>query len=109
MKICIIGAGAMGGLYGGRLVLAGKDVQFIEIRQAAVDALNNGSYVYDGIDGEHRIKAPAATAAHGLLPADIAFIHTDANNTHAAAEQARSPGCRGDNSRGPARCSRNTI
>jgi ketopantoate reductase len=28
MKICIIGAGAMGGLYGGHLLLAGKDVQF---------------------------------------------------------------------------------
>ncbi|MBL6953293.1 MAG: 2-dehydropantoate 2-reductase [Alphaproteobacteria bacterium] len=93
MKICIIGAGAMGGLYGGRLVLAGKDVQFIEIRQAAVDALNNGSYLYDGIDGEHRIKAPAATTADALPPhgarADIAFIHTDSNNTRAAGEHAK--------------------
>ena len=88
MKICIVGAGAMGGLYGGRLVLAGEDVQFIEIRQAAVEALNDGSYLFDGIDGEHRIKAPAATAAQGLPPADIAFIHTDTNNTRAAGEQA---------------------
>ena len=89
MKICIIGAGAMGGLYGGRLLLAGKDVQFIEIRQEAVDALNNGSYLYDGIDGEHRIKAPAATTAHDLPAADIAFIHTDTNNTRAAGEHAK--------------------
>ena len=89
MKICVIGAGAMGGLYGGRLLLAGQDVQFIEIRQAAVDALNNGSYLYDGVDGEHRLKADAATTAEGLPAADIAFIHTDTNNTRAAAEQAR--------------------
>ncbi len=90
MKICIIGAGAMGGLYGGRLVLAGQDVQFIEQRQAAVDALNNGAYLFDGIDGEHRIKAPAATGADGLPAADIAFIHTDANNTKAAGVHAKS-------------------
>ena len=89
MKICIIGAGAMGGLYGGRLVLAGKDVQFIEIRQKAVDALNNGDYLYNGIDGEHRIKAPAATSADNLPAADIAFIHTDSNNTNGAAEYAK--------------------
>lgn len=89
MKICIIGAGAMGGLYGGRLLLAGKDIQFIETRQAAVDALNNGSYLYDGIDGEHRLAAPAATSADGLPAADIAFIHTDTNNTRAAAEHAK--------------------
>ena len=89
MKICIIGAGAMGGLYGGHLLLAGKDVQFIEIRQTAVDALNNGSYIFDGIDGEHRLKAPAAATADGLPPADIAFIHTDTNNTRAAGEHAK--------------------
>jgi 2-dehydropantoate 2-reductase len=89
MKICIIGAGAMGGLYGGRLLLSGQDVQFIEIRQAAVDALNYGSYLYDGIDGEHRLQADAATTAAGLPAADIAFIHTDTNNTRAAAEQAK--------------------
>ena len=50
MKICVIGAGAMGGLYGCRLLLSGKDVQFIETRQQAVDALNTGTYLFDGID-----------------------------------------------------------
>ena len=69
MKICIIGAGAMGGLYGGRLLLAGEDVQFIEIRQAAVDALNNGRFLFDGIDGEHRLKAPAARLLFSLTHA----------------------------------------
>ena len=90
MKICIVGAGAMGGLYGGRLLLSGQDVQFIEHRQQAVDALNQGDYLFDGIDGEHRIKAPASTNGDGLPPADVAFIHTDSNNTRAAGELARS-------------------
>ena len=89
MKICVIGAGAMGGLYGCRLLLSGKDVQFIETRQQAVDALNAGTYLFDGIDGEHRIKALAATSANGLDAADIAFIHTDTNNTAAAGEHAK--------------------
>ncbi|MBT4486953.1 MAG: 2-dehydropantoate 2-reductase [Rhodospirillaceae bacterium] len=89
MKICIIGAGAMGGLYGCRLLLSGQDVQFIEKNQQAVDALNNGDYLFDGIDGEHRIKATAATSAGGMPAADIAFIHTDTNNTRAAGEHAK--------------------
>ena len=89
MKICIIGAGAMGGLYGCRLLLSGQDVQFIERRQGAVDALKDGTYLFDGIDGEHRIKAPAATSADQLPAADIAFIHTDSNNTRAAGEHVK--------------------
>ena len=30
MKIAIVGAGAMGGLFGARLALAGQDVSFVE-------------------------------------------------------------------------------
>jgi 2-dehydropantoate 2-reductase len=89
MRICIIGAGAMGGLYGGRLVLAGQEVCFVDKRDATVAAFNGDGLHYDGVDGEHWIKAPAATSAAGFAPADIAFIHTDTNNTRAAAEHAQ--------------------
>ena len=40
MKICIIGAGAMGGLYGARLIMAGEEVHFIDNRQSVVDNIN---------------------------------------------------------------------
>lgn len=88
MKICVIGAGAMGGLYGCRMLLSGNDVQFIEAQMDAVNALNTGVYLFEDLNSEHHIKAPAAPASTGLEPVDIAFIHTDTNNTAAAGEHA---------------------
>ena len=43
MKICIIGAGAMGGLYGGRLIMAGQEVSFVDSRQDVVDNINQNA------------------------------------------------------------------
>lgn len=39
MKIGILGAGAMGQLFGGRLRLAGNDVIFIDAAPATIEAL----------------------------------------------------------------------
>ena len=52
MKICIIGAGAMGGLYGGRLIMAGQEVSFVDSRQDVVDNINQNGLHVTGIDGE---------------------------------------------------------
>jgi 2-dehydropantoate 2-reductase len=40
MKIAVIGAGAMGCLFGGRLALAGHDVVLVDVFQPQIDALN---------------------------------------------------------------------
>lgn len=40
MKIAVLGAGAMGCLYGGCLALAGNDVSFIDVAQAQIDVIN---------------------------------------------------------------------
>ena len=88
MKICIIGAGAMGGLYGARLVMAGEEVYFVDNRQSVVDNINQQGVHLTGVDGEHWIPAKASTMASDFFPADIAFIHTDTNNSSAAAVQA---------------------
>ena len=88
MKICIIGAGAMGGLYGARLIMAGEEVNFVDNRQSVVNNINQQGVHLTGVDGEHWIPAQASTTAGDYFPADIVFIHTDTNNTAAAAIQA---------------------
>ena len=55
MKICIVGSGAMGGLYGARLIMAGEEVVFVDNRQLVVDNINNQGLHLTGVDGEHWI------------------------------------------------------
>ena len=53
MKISIIGSGAMGSLFGGRLALAGQDVVLYDIYKEHVDAINaSGLSIEDAATGE---------------------------------------------------------
>ena len=89
MKICIVGSGAMGGLYGARLIMAGEEVVFVDNRQLVVDNINNQGLHLTGADGEHWIPAVASTQSSDFAPADIVFVHTDTNNTSGAAVHAK--------------------
>lgn len=40
MKIAVIGAGAMGTLYGGKLAMAGNDVTMVDVVPAVLDAID---------------------------------------------------------------------
>jgi 2-dehydropantoate 2-reductase len=89
MRFCVIGAGAMGGLYGGRLSLAGFDVNFIDNDPATVAACRDSGLRLDGVGGDHLITVPVLAGPDGAMTADVVLIHTDTNNTRAAAETAR--------------------
>jgi 2-dehydropantoate 2-reductase len=88
MKIAVVGAGAMGGSYGGLLALAGHEVSLIDAWQAHVDAINRDGLRLDGVRGDQRVRVPASTGATGG-GADMAIVFVDANNTAAAAQTAR--------------------
>jgi 2-dehydropantoate 2-reductase len=86
MKITVVGAGAMGGSYGGLLALAGHEVSLIDAWQAHVDAINRDGLLIDGVRGAQRVRLPAATAPGSGDAAEVAILFVDANNTGAAAE-----------------------
>ena len=88
MKITVVGAGAMGGSYGGLLALAGHEVCLIDAWHAHVDAINRDGLRVDGVRGDHRVRAAASSGPIGG-GADIVIVLVDANNTAAAAETAR--------------------
>ena len=89
MKIYMIGAGAMGGVYGGLLARAGYDVTLVDIRRDLIDKIRSDGLTVEGVRGTHVIRLPSQLGASGLPPADLAIIFTDANSTAEAARTAK--------------------
>jgi len=85
----MIGAGAMGGVYGGLIKRAGYDVTLVDARKDHVAAIKRDGLKVDGVRGSHVIAVLAHTSHEGLPPADLAIIFTDANATREAARIAQ--------------------
>ncbi|MFO1055525.1 MAG: ketopantoate reductase family protein [Dongiaceae bacterium] len=88
MRIAMIGAGAMGCVYGGLLQRAGEDVTLIDIRAEQVSAIAAHGLRLTGVSGEHRVRPRAAGAGDPLPAFELAVVFVDANATAAAAAQA---------------------
>ena len=89
MRYCVIGAGAMGGLYGLRLAAKGHPVDFLDVNQAHVDAINRGGFRLSGVTGDNTYPVKATTNADSLAgTADIVLFHPHTTGTAAAAKAA---------------------
>lgn len=88
MKIYMIGAGAMGGVYGGLLFRVGYDVTLIDPREDHIGRIRSEGITIEGERGRHVIRVPAQTSHAGLPPGDLAIIFTDSNATREAARTA---------------------
>jgi 2-dehydropantoate 2-reductase len=60
MKIAVIGAGAVGGYFGGRLALAGNDVVFL-VRGKTLEALRSGPLRVKSINGDFEVRVRATS------------------------------------------------
>ena len=89
MRTYMIGAGAMGGVYGGLLSRAGYDVTLIDTREDHIGRIRTEGITVEGVRGSHTIRLPAQTGPEGLPAADLAIIFTDSNATREAAKTAR--------------------
>ena len=58
MKIAVIGAGAVGGYFGGRLALNGNDVVFL-VRGKTFEALRGSPLRVDSIKGDFEVNVRA--------------------------------------------------
>jgi 2-dehydropantoate 2-reductase len=85
MKIAVVGAGAMGCLFGGFLARAGEDVALVDVAPAAVEALNRrGVRLWEGEDARDvPVRAVSDPAAAG--PADLVLVMVKAQHTAGAA------------------------
>jgi 2-dehydropantoate 2-reductase len=88
MRTYMIGAGAMGGVYGGLLARAGFDITLIDPREDHIGLIQREGLIVEGVRGRHVVRLPAHTSHTGLPRADFAIIFTDANATRDAARTA---------------------
>jgi 2-dehydropantoate 2-reductase len=61
MKYCVVGAGAMGGLFRLRLAVKGHLVDFLDVDQVHVDAINRGGFRLSGVTGDNTYGVTATT------------------------------------------------
>ena len=85
----VVGAGAMGSLFGGLLAEGGLDVTLIDPWHAHVDAIMTKGLRMIGHGGDRFIPARAAMSATGLPTADVIFVQCKSNHTEAAISAAR--------------------
>jgi 2-dehydropantoate 2-reductase len=92
MKIAIIGSGAMGSLFGGKLSLAGHEVILYDIFREHVDAINaKGLAIEDVATGETTIAHPKASDDPSAVKgADVFIVFVKSTTTEKAAAQFKS-------------------
>jgi len=88
MKIGIVGAGAMGSLYGGKLAQAGAEVVLYDISRPHVEAVNASGLTIEKMDGGTAVVRLKATVVPGdLADAEALLIFVKSSATAAAARQ----------------------
>lgn len=88
MKICFLGAGALGSSIGGVLAAGGSDVVLVDRFQAHVDAINtHGLHMRVG-DEEKIVKIKAYTDCRGIGTVDLIIVLVKSFHTRAAIESA---------------------
>lgn len=75
MRIAVVGAGGVGGYFGGRLAQAGVDVTFIA-RGATLDALRTRGLRVDSINGDFQVQVKATDDPSSIDPVDAVFMAT---------------------------------
>ena len=88
MQIAIVGAGAMGSLFGGLLGESGANVWLIDIRKDHVDAIIENGLRIEREGATRCIKLKATTDPDRVGPVDLVIIFVKSNHTAAAARTA---------------------
>jgi 2-dehydropantoate 2-reductase len=89
MRILVLGAGALGGLIGGRLGEAGEEVTLLEANVARAKLLSEeGLYLSEADKGERQVRLRVATSVEGLAPFDLIFVAVKSYQTEDAVRAA---------------------
>ena len=91
-KVAVLGAGAMGCLFGGELAEHGLEVTLIDVWQEHVDAISRDGLRVAGHRGDRRIAVSATTDPASCGPVDVVLVHCKAASTVAAVSAARDAG-----------------
>jgi 2-dehydropantoate 2-reductase len=84
MKIGVIGAGAMGSLFGGSLALAGHDVTLIDVNADHISAINENGLTIEGTSGVDCARPKAGRPEDFGQTQDFVIIFTKGAHTEDA-------------------------
>merc|ERR1719162_2828421 len=87
--ICVLGAGAMGCLIGGKLAEGGLNVTFVDKWKEHIDALNKNGLKLIGTGGERTLKVKATADVASLGKFDVIIVQCKATDTRAATASAK--------------------
>jgi 2-dehydropantoate 2-reductase len=88
VKIVVMGAGAIGSLFGGYLAETGNEVSFIG-RKAHIEKINRDGLSIEGIRGEHLVKVRATTNHSDLEAPDLIILTVKAYDTEQAIKDVK--------------------
>ncbi len=89
MKIAVVGAGAMGSIFGARFAQAGHDTVLVDVAEPLVDAINAGGVTVVRGDEETTTRMPATSDFASVGPVEVAVFFVKCYHTASAAEMAR--------------------
>jgi 2-dehydropantoate 2-reductase len=85
-QIAVVGAGAVGGYFGGMFARAGAPTVFIG-RKHFADAVNSKGLVVDKLEARERIRAKATTEMSAIRDCSLILFCVKANDTSETAKQ----------------------
>lgn len=88
MRILVVGAGAVGGYFGGRLLEKGVDVTFL-VREGRRKQLEETGLVIESVNGDARLTPKTIAAGEEAGSFDVVLVSTKAYHLDAAIESFR--------------------
>lgn len=81
MRIAVIGAGAMGSVFGARLQATGAELILFDINEAHVQAIRTNGLTLGDAGGDRRVAVPATSRIAEVADADLTLVLVDSNAT----------------------------
>lgn len=88
MKVGIIGAGAMGCLFGASLARQSNEIWLVDIWEEHIQHINRSGLTVTDRDGSRTVQCNATTSTDNVGPCDLVIISTKYNQTHSAVQKA---------------------
>jgi 2-dehydropantoate 2-reductase len=89
LKVAVVGAGAMGCAYGGRLSEGGHEVWFVDVWEEHVEAMNEAGLRIEGVGGDRITRVRATTNPADVGVVDLVLIAVKSWATRDAVQSAK--------------------
>ena len=89
LNVAVLGAGAMGCLFGGLLAEKGLKVSLIDVWKEHIDAINKNGLKMDGFGGDRFIKINATNDPKSISPVDVVIVMCKATALEQALTNAK--------------------